>query len=73
MEIMQQDIMNNCLVKGTMSGAMGGVAGFAFGIFTASLENAGAGVSDCCFPRCSAWPPRQLRVRRGRHARMITR
>jgi import inner membrane translocase subunit TIM22 len=36
--------MNNCFVKGALSGLMGGVAGFAFGIFSASLDNAGAGV-----------------------------
>jgi hypothetical protein len=45
MQIMQEDIMNNCFVKGGISCVMGGIAGFAFGLFSASLENAGAGVS----------------------------
>jgi len=35
--------MNNCFIKAGISGAMGGVAGLAFGIFSASLDNAGAG------------------------------
>jgi hypothetical protein len=47
MQIMQEDIMNNCFVKGGLSCVMGGIAGFAFGLFSASLENAGAGVSLC--------------------------
>jgi hypothetical protein len=41
MQIIQEDAMNNCLVKGTISCVMGGVAGLAFGLFTASIENAG--------------------------------
>lgn len=38
--IIQQDIMDNCFVKSALSGAMGGVAGLAFGLFSASFENA---------------------------------
>jgi type IV secretory pathway VirB10-like protein len=41
MQIVQEDAMNNCLVKGTISCVMGGLAGLAFGLFTASIENAG--------------------------------
>ncbi len=41
MQIMQQDVMDNCLVKGTISGVMGGLVGLAFGLFSASIENAG--------------------------------
>ncbi len=44
MQIVQEDIMNNCAVKGVFSGVMGGLAGFAFGLFSASIENAGGGV-----------------------------
>jgi hypothetical protein len=56
MQIMQEDIMNNCFVKGGLSAAMGGIAGFAFGLFSASLENAGAGVSEKqrSHPGCSS-------------------
>jgi len=45
--------MNNCLIKSALSGVMGGLAGGAFGLFTASIENSG-GVSvggarkECC-------------------------
>jgi len=42
--IAQEDFMNNCLIKGALSGVMGGLAGGAFGLFTASIENSG-GVS----------------------------
>lgn len=43
-QIQMQDFMDNCISKGIMSFVMGGLAGAAFGIFTASIENAG-GVS----------------------------
>lgn len=43
-QIMQEDAMNNCVVKTILSGVMGGIAGVAFGLFTASIENSG-GVS----------------------------
>lgn len=46
MEMMQQDVMNNCFIKSAMSGAMGGLAGFAFGLFSASLENAHGGLDS---------------------------
>lgn len=46
-QLMFQDIMDNCFVKSALSGAMGGVAGIAFGLFSASLDNAG-GVSPQC-------------------------
>ncbi len=39
-EIIAQDMFNNCFVKSAISGAMGGVAGVAFGLFSASMENA---------------------------------
>jgi import inner membrane translocase subunit TIM22 len=39
--LMQQEIMDNCAIKTAMSGAMGGILGIAFGIFTASLETGG--------------------------------
>mmetsp|Transcript_13303 Transcript_13303/g.23557 ORF Transcript_13303/g.23557 Transcript_13303/m.23557 type:complete len:175 (-) Transcript_13303:509-1033(-) len=42
-QIFMQDIFDNCFVKATMSAAMGGLAGAAFGIFSASLDNAGHG------------------------------
>ena len=44
-QIMQEDAMNNCVVKTILSGVMGGIAGVAFGLFTASIENSG-GVSS---------------------------
>lgn len=44
MRIVQEDFMNNCFIKSALSGAMGGLAGGAFGLFTASIENSG-GVS----------------------------
>ncbi len=44
-QIMMQDIQNNCFVKTGISGLMGGVAGVAFGLFSASMENA-HGVSN---------------------------
>lgn len=40
MAIMQQDAMDNCAVKTVMSGVMGGMFGAAFGLFSASLDNA---------------------------------
>lgn len=43
-QIIFGDIMDNCFVKSALSGAMGGAAGLAFGLFSASLDNAG-GVS----------------------------
>lgn len=56
MQIMQEDAMNNCLVKGTISCIMGGIAGFAFGLFSASIENAGVSVSlQGCDHMPSAW------------------
>lgn len=38
--ILQQDVMDNCFVKSALSAAMGGLAGMAFGLFSASFENA---------------------------------
>jgi import inner membrane translocase subunit TIM22 len=47
-ELAAQEFMNNCLVKSALSGAMGGLAGLAFGLFTASMENAhGVGCAPC--------------------------
>lgn len=43
-EIIAQDMFNNCFVKSAISGAMGGVAGVAFGLFSASMENAHGGL-----------------------------
>jgi import inner membrane translocase subunit TIM22 len=43
-QIMQEDMMNNCAVKSTISGVMGGAMGIAFGVFMSSLENAGGGI-----------------------------
>mmetsp|Transcript_26975 Transcript_26975/g.58975 ORF Transcript_26975/g.58975 Transcript_26975/m.58975 type:complete len:198 (-) Transcript_26975:599-1192(-) len=40
-QIMFEDIMNNCFSKTAISGVMGGVAGAALGLFTASIENQG--------------------------------
>jgi hypothetical protein len=37
-QMMGEDMMNNCGVKCTLSGIMGGALGVAFGIFTASLD-----------------------------------
>ncbi|GAX73903.1 hypothetical protein CEUSTIGMA_g1353.t1 [Chlamydomonas eustigma] len=39
-QMMMEDVMSNCFVKTAISGLMGGVAGLAFGLFSASLENA---------------------------------
>eukprot|EP00798_Chlamydomonas_sp_ICE-L_P026323 gene26323-17418_t len=36
-----EDVLNNCVVKTTVSAVMGGLAGIAFGVFTASIENSG--------------------------------
>lgn len=48
-EIIAQDMFNNCFVKSAISGAMGGVAGVAFGLFSASMENAhGVSVAHLC-------------------------
>jgi import inner membrane translocase subunit TIM22 len=44
-QMMMEDVMSNCFVKTAISGLMGGVAGVAFGLFSASLENA-HGVGD---------------------------
>ncbi|PNW88246.1 hypothetical protein CHLRE_01g021050v5 [Chlamydomonas reinhardtii] len=41
-----QEFMNNCFVKSAMSGAMGGVAGLAFGLFMSSFENAHGGMDS---------------------------
>ncbi|KAJ9519265.1 hypothetical protein QJQ45_017933 [Haematococcus lacustris] len=57
MQIMQEDIMNNCFIKGGVSGAIGGVAGFAFGIFTASIENSG-GPTEVLTPEMREKPTR---------------
>ncbi|GIL92582.1 hypothetical protein Vretimale_14016 [Volvox reticuliferus] len=43
-ELAAQEFMNNCFVKSAISGAMGGLAGFAFGLFSASMENAHGGL-----------------------------
>jgi import inner membrane translocase subunit TIM22 len=43
-QIMQEDMMNNCAVRSTISGAMGGLMGVAFGVFMSSMENAGGGM-----------------------------
>ncbi|KXZ41774.1 hypothetical protein GPECTOR_287g765 [Gonium pectorale] len=43
-ELSAQEFMNNCFVKSALSGAMGGLAGFAFGLFTSSMENAHGGL-----------------------------
>ncbi|GLC44775.1 hypothetical protein PLESTB_001216000 [Pleodorina starrii] len=43
-QLAAQEFMDNCFVKSAMSGAMGGLAGFAFGLFTASMENAHGGL-----------------------------
>lgn len=40
-QIMQEEAMNNCFVKSVISGAMGGLLGVAFGVFTASVETSG--------------------------------
>ncbi|KAF5825988.1 hypothetical protein DUNSADRAFT_5551, partial [Dunaliella salina] len=41
MRIVQEDFMNNCFIKSGLSYVMGGLAGGAFGLFTASIENSG--------------------------------
>lgn len=41
-QILYQDVMDNCFVKSGVSGVMGGLFGAAFGLFSASLDNAGA-------------------------------
>ena len=44
-QMMMEEIMNNCFVKTGVSTVMGGLAGVAFGLFSASMENA-HGVSE---------------------------
>ena len=39
-QMMMEDVMGNCFVKTAVSGVMGGLAGVAFGLFSASMENA---------------------------------
>ena len=39
-QMMMEDVMGNCFVKTGLSGIMGGLAGVAFGLFSASMENA---------------------------------
>lgn len=39
-EMMAQDMMNNCAVQAIISGGVGAMFGVAFGLFTASLDNA---------------------------------
>ena len=39
-QMMMEEIMNNCFVKTGVSSVMGGLAGVAFGLFSASMENA---------------------------------
>ena len=41
-QVLQQDAADNCLVKSVISGAMGAVAGVAFGLFFASMDMGGA-------------------------------
>lgn len=47
-QLQMEDLMNNCIVKGALSCAMGGVAGLAFGLFSASIENAAVSAGDAC-------------------------
>ncbi|KAG2447250.1 hypothetical protein HYH02_007990 [Chlamydomonas schloesseri] len=54
-----QEFMNNCFVKSAMSGAMGGVAGLAFGLFMSSFENAHGGM-DMAVPDGAAQKPTRV-------------
>jgi hypothetical protein len=46
-QMMQEDAMNNCVVKTVLAGVFGGIAGVAFGLFTASIENSGGVRAPC--------------------------
>ena len=50
-QMMMEEIMSNCFVKTGVSAVMGGLAGVAFGLFSASMENA-HGVSATDGPIC---------------------
>jgi len=45
---MQQETMNNCLVRSILSGVGGGVMGVGFGVFFGSMEGSGGGVYSVC-------------------------
>lgn len=49
--MMQEDFMNNCAVRSTIAGGMGGLLGVAFGVFTASLDTQVRGATALLFAK----------------------